>query len=630
MLRHCIQNTIIIFMVLMLFPIWLYADRPLNIHVDKSTVFMNESFTLYIEINSTSDDIGELNYSSLEENFVVAGSNRSVQMFTRFENGRQTRQYSQTVILDLIPKRPGLHTIGDISVQLGDRRVLSNSIQVEVMEGASSSSNNSSLPNQRAQIPDPTPSDNTSSTSNSVETQTSEGNIPNELARLLSNNNVVIYLTADKNTCYVGEQIVLNAYIYFWRYSISRPQFLDWDIPITFLEKEIDVRNLSPDNFFYTGRRYYRQLIKQKLLYPLEAGNYTIGPFTFQFTYHTFFGGVDKTISNSISIKVKELPTQGRPVNFNGIVGDIEINANLEKMQTSTDDPVNLIINISGSGNPDIISPPDISFLSEDFKIYDPIINEGIEPHSNEGFEFHKEYTFPILPLKTGNLLIPEISISTFNPQTRTYQTKNTQPLTLNVIQGEYSPAANHANGYQNVELTEHIAFLKNNVPLSLQPPYYLLSDENYLYWIYAFIMLIFTGLSFGIYRHRVKVSKDTDTYIKSKIYKKTKKSLFSLKFASANQDIKQQYKNFEKILNQYLAISLELNSHGIIRENLIKQLKKKEIKEEYIQRMIDLLNRSNRVSFAPGETQGSQLEEDIYEAMELITEIEKKRNKHA
>ncbi|MBO4618535.1 MAG: BatD family protein [Victivallales bacterium] len=138
-----------------------------------------------------------------------------------------------------------------------------------------------------------------------------------------------------------------------------------------------------------------------------------------------------KTITNAcdeITLEVQPLPTEGQPADFTGIVGQLRVNASLSTSEATVGEPVLLDLALSGVPNltdaklPDLAKNPE---FASHFKVFgdDP----ALEKDGQTVFQRTLRATTP------GELTIPPIPFSYFDPKAREYRTATTQPIPLKV-----------------------------------------------------------------------------------------------------------------------------------------------------------------------------------------------------
>jgi hypothetical protein len=150
-----------------------------------------------------------------------------------------------------------------------------------------------------------------------------------------------------------------------------------------------------------------------------------------------FFGGTTEkqiTVSSEPdAITVLELPAAGRPADFSGAVGNFEISSELSATGSVAGDPLTLRLKVKGTGSFDRVRSGMLGKL-EGWKTYRPTAK--FETADGAGYGGEKDFEQAVIPFKTGRQIVPALSFSYFNPATRSYETKLTSPMSV-----EISPA---------------------------------------------------------------------------------------------------------------------------------------------------------------------------------------------
>ena len=164
-----------------------------------------------------------------------------------------------------------------------------------------------------------------------------------------------------------------------------------------------------------------------------KSGSYT---FSGQQSYGTtqtrifnqFYREAGKTAIKPATVIVKDLPSDGQPKHFAGLVGPVKLQAKLDKDRIALGK--NVILEITArDGQVDMlgsISVPAINGLS---------IYEG-ERESDEAKQ-QVTYYFTLVPKQEGNYIIPEIEVPYYDTESETYRSVNSESLSLTVIPGK-------------------------------------------------------------------------------------------------------------------------------------------------------------------------------------------------
>lgn len=179
----------------------------------------------------------------------------------------------------------------------------------------------------------------------------------------------------------------------------------------------------------------YTVTTQQRLLYPTQAGEYTIAPFVITVPETPFQTGA--TIrSDAITVQVQSLPEDAPPT-FTNAVGQYDVQASLSSSEAITGEPITFSLTVSGTGNLEQITAPDINFpasvqaFKEASQVDMPTLGSGT-----------KVFRWSVVPQQSGTIEIPSLGFSYFNPQTAQYQTRRTAPLALMVTGEAVTPAA--------------------------------------------------------------------------------------------------------------------------------------------------------------------------------------------
>ncbi|WP_051532690.1 BatD family protein [Fusobacterium perfoetens] len=128
-----------------------------------------------------------------------------------------------------------------------------------------------------------------------------------------------------------------------------------------------------------------------------------------------YVGGKD------ISIKINSLPEEGKPNNFQNIVGSsLKGEANWDN-KTSIDVGQSFVLRLRLYGDVNLESLNTISFDNQDFNIYQSITNYS-EKIINGKYEASKDFEIAFIPRKNGKLKIPDIKISYFDVNEKKYK----------------------------------------------------------------------------------------------------------------------------------------------------------------------------------------------------------------
>ncbi len=135
----------------------------------------------------------------------------------------------------------------------------------------------------------------------------------------------------------------------------------------------------------------------------------------------------DVTIASpSSELEVLPLPTEGRPKDFGGAVGDFEVSSEISPARVAVGDPLTLKLHITGVGNFDRVASTMFEHLDH-WKTY-PAKSSFI-PSDAVGYKGQKVFEQPLIAAQPGEQSIPGLDFSFFNPNTRRYERASTPSI---------------------------------------------------------------------------------------------------------------------------------------------------------------------------------------------------------
>ncbi|MEO0085559.1 MAG: BatD family protein, partial [candidate division WOR-3 bacterium] len=373
--------------------------------VDRTTVGLGERLQLTVTVEG--QNIGRVPSPKLPalDGFDNLGSTQSQSTSISFVNGRMTQQQAISFIYVLAPKKTGQLEIGPCRITYNGTEYTTQPITVNVVREAQSQ-------------PPPAPS------------RSRRGFDPFaeffEEPEPAGEGDAFLSASADRNEVYVGEQVTVTYTLYTTEQvgSLSMkdaPGFSGFWVDNLYEAKRLDYQVTT-----VKGRRYYAAVIRRVALFPTQAGELTVGPMTLtgQVVRPGFFfsqAAPFEVSSPRVRVKAKPLPEVGRPADFTGGVGDFRLTASLSKDSSVGGEPLNLTVRVSGTGNIGFVSAPVISAVPG-VKVLAPETRDNIS-RSGGRVGGTREFVHPLIPQQDGKFVLPEVSLSFFNPKADSYYT---------------------------------------------------------------------------------------------------------------------------------------------------------------------------------------------------------------
>jgi hypothetical protein len=130
------------------------------------------------------------------------------------------------------------------------------------------------------------------------------------------------------------------------------------------------------------------------------------------------------------AIDVLPLPAAGRPADFSGAVGSFDLKAEVTPTNIAAGDPLTVTLSIQGEGNFDRVNSDGLSTDTQ-WKAYRP--RGSFSSRDKIGLHGSKKFQQAVVPLQAGSVTLPALNFSYFDPQSRQYVVRHTQPIKVSV-----------------------------------------------------------------------------------------------------------------------------------------------------------------------------------------------------
>ena len=340
-----------------------------------------------------------------------------------------------------------------------------------------------------------------------------------------------------------------------------------------------------------------------------------------------FFDMVDRNYvkkrlsTGKLSVHVSEIPS-GAPSTFGGGVGKLNMTARLTKDSLNANEAASLIVELSGSGNLNLIENPVVSF-PPDFERYDAKSTNNFS-NSIEGYSGKKTIEYPFIPRGEGVYEIPPIHYSYFDLGQRQYRTLTTDTITVKVGKGTsqntggmYIPQTQKTVN----NLGEDIRYIKTAMPS--------MKGENFLVfnWIYYVIAAILAGLFFlvtKLMKDRIALRKDVVRSRNRKANKVARQRLRQAQAFLSQNKVQEFYEELHKAILGYTADKLSIQRSDLQRDVIQETLLSKNVPQEDVKDLIALLDDCEMVRYSPEGAAGA-MDAQYRKAAELISGFENK-----
>lgn len=129
-------------------------------------------------------------------------------------------------------------------------------------------------------------------------------------------------------------------------------------------------------------------------------------------------------------VEVRPLPDAGRPPGFGGLVGRFTVTATASSAEVDVGDTVTVEVVVEGDGPLAGVGLPPLT--ADGFRVYDD--QPAVESRLTDGrYRARAVFRRAIVPQRPGELTVPPIELSWFDPVEGRYVVESTEPLVLQV-----------------------------------------------------------------------------------------------------------------------------------------------------------------------------------------------------
>jgi hypothetical protein len=556
--------------LLLFFNVCVFADSiSFNASIDKKQVALNDSFVYSVTISGDSNKLPQHELPQLTD-FNRYGTSTSQRMSITNGKSNVSITYSYT----LGPKKIGKFIIPPSSIVYDGKTYSTESMNIEVIQAQGVQNIHSTNAG--------------SSADNYQQAKRRQGRNVNTEGKAF------VKASINKKTIYENEKLVYKFKFYTNIDLISNPEYYPPDFSGFWNDGS------KPNNSFETvdGINYQVNEI-ETVLYPIGVGTKKIAPAKLKIAVmdfsrsssDDFFGffasmgrGENKVLAaDEITVNVIPLPSEGKPVNFSGAIGNFKIKSEIDKNIVSTNEPVTLKVSISGNGNMKSVNDIKID-LGNGFKKYDTIV-----ANSTENL---KEFQTIIVPTAPGEKEIPSASLSFFNLQTKKYETIKTEPKKITVNGEAIYNIENSENGNAKTGIVRQDINYNKDIKKLNQFNGYFIQKSIYYFIVIPFILM---AILIFIYKKFIKnILFDKITSSKKYSYDKIYRHLERAKLEISKSNFSAAVSFMSAALAGFINIKIKNDSEKLQKNQIRKTLRDNNVSDNdiaEIEKLFDIFN---------------------------------------
>lgn len=586
------------------------AELRVTAEVDKTVVALDDQVVLTVAVSGPQASLPEPRLPQLP-NFSVysSGKNQSISIV----NGRMSGSAVHTFVL--VPRAVGKGLIAPITVSQDNATAQSEPLEVQVSPPGA----RAQQPQQRRQRPP------------------EAGGGPD------------LFLTAelDRRKAYVNEQVTLSVKFYAAVPLLGNPEYTAPKLS-GFLPE--DLPPLRHDRVTVKGRTYGVTEIKTAL-FPIQPGRLAVGeararcqvqqdssvdPFAADFFERFFSQGLSagrsvEIVSDPLFVQAEPLPQSGKPSDFSGAVGAFDISIKADKTRAKVGEAVNLSVTVEGRGNLKALGGLTLPELPS-WRLYEPLSSVNLEK-KDDMVQGSKTFKILAVPRVSGELEVPSLSLSYFDPAKRSYVRAQTKAFKVRVeaaANDGTAPAYDYSNSGASpgqaapprglTQVAEDIRYLKPARPPSPLMNAALVAAAQ-AGALHGLPFLFFGACVLAAWRRRSLALDPRGTRLRAA----GRNALARSGLAAREPDPQKAAALLSESLAGYFADKLAVPASGLSQRKIQETLtaRRKSLPPELIGQALSLWSEIDSLRFAPpglaGGRPGSKLAEELAELVKAL-----------
>ena len=581
--------------------------------VDRDLIYLDEQFTLTVVVNTEGAKASPPELPPLDA-FTIVGSSTGTQI--SIINGQMSTQVYYQYRLQA--RQIGEQIIDPIKVTLDGNTYNSIPIKIQVEAGPGQTSPRAvqpsplTLPGFQLLQPGGMPSvaDLLAMLNPSVSSNTLPRRANTEIPQALQGQDYYLQASVDNEAPYQGDQVVYTLRYFravnpYQEPGIITPSFSGFWKYDESIEEEYLVTA--------AGRDYVVQE-KSVILFPTVAGEVVIDPAQVVIPPDAYTRG-GTLVGDPVGLNVMPLP-QPVPEDFSGAVGYFLIQTEVDVHEIELDGAVILRTTLQGIGNLEAAIEPEW-MDSNDWRSFDSSVERltQVEDGQIVGV-LQSEWT--LIPSTSGQLSIPSIQYSFFNPSNGMYETTSTEPITINVHGDQASNPQvllDQEDTHSDVNRIASLRPLKEN-PKMWGNEHPALVEQNAFWVLWSVPVLLLVGYFSLSLANRTDAGKMMDKR------KKKAERTAHLMLKQSEKDRENAYEVAERALHGYLQDKLGISLRGLRMTEIGVILEESGVPRNDASMVMDMLTLCESMRYAPISANDSKTSlfdevEDIIHALE-------------
>jgi hypothetical protein len=401
-----------------------------QIGVETDTVGLGDAVRVEMSVTSN-DSMPSDPQIGATPGFSVRGQSVSPSQTHISINGQRSDRYTLTVDWSLRAGKTGTFNVGPPTITVGGTRFSTRIVTLHVVPAGQAPARRAPQPQQqpfpfpfqfspfdpwRGMVPGP-----------DVNPQPTEPEAPATDPKLALDaprgQLYFLHVTADKTSAVVGEPIVFSAYEYIdnaaTNLEVDDSEVHDADVADFVKHAMLKEEDATLAGYAAIGGRTWTvRLVRRWALFPLRAGDLTIGPMMVGLARPRSVAGT-KRVSETLHVQVGEPPAAGRPPGYaTGDVGRFTLTAQVQPRQADQGGAVGVHVEVSGKGNvPNTLavpSRPGVDWLT-------PQVHDQLGPVGHDAYGGTRSFDYVVHLSRSGDVDLGDITLPFWDPDQRRY-----------------------------------------------------------------------------------------------------------------------------------------------------------------------------------------------------------------
>ncbi|HEY9479913.1 MAG TPA: BatD family protein, partial [Gemmatimonadaceae bacterium] len=241
------------------------------------------------------------------------------------------------------------------------------------------------------------------------------------------------------DTVYVGEQVTYQLGVFLERSVRDRLRRMEAIAPE--MRGMMAYEPPAPLSGFpvrSVGALRYTAHVYERAIFPLAAGRLVIPPARLVYAMplsYSFFSREEsyELRSDSVIVIALEPPARGRPADWDGAVGTLSVEAQVDTTGARVGDAVRLTLSVSGRGNVKLFRRPRL-----DVKGASVVPTGERVTLTGDSLDVHgvKQFDWLLTPLQAGRLVLPSVRYPYFDPTVGDYRVASSHAVALSIAPG--------------------------------------------------------------------------------------------------------------------------------------------------------------------------------------------------